>query len=123
MKYLIATDGPELTAKLAKRFGHAAYFTIYDTQTGESKSFPGVGHDEPSHGLGRFENQGIERVLLGNVGPGAFADIKSLGWQCYLARKMNAEQAIEATESGEIKVLTEPTTKKSIHSGHGEHHH
>lgn len=123
MKYLIAADGPEFTAKIAKRFGHAAYFIIYDTQTGKSKSYPGVGHDEPSHGLGRFENEGIERVLLGNVGPEAFADIEHFGWQCFLTRNMNAEQAIEAAGRGEIEVLTEPTVKQSFHSGHGDHHH
>lgn len=117
MKYLIASSGPDLQAQIAKRFGHAEYFIVLDSETMEYRSLPGVGHDEPAHGIGRFRSQGVERVILGNIGPEAFQDLKQAGWTPYLCRKMTVREAVEKVESGEVSPLESPTAKRSIHSG------
>lgn len=122
MKYLIATDGTDLEAKIAKRFGHSAYFMVVDPESEEFEVFAGVGHDEPAHGIGRFQDSGIERVILGNVGPEAFKDLQNAGWPAFLCRNMTVREALEKVKNGELEPLSEPTAKRSIHSARDPHH-
>ena len=121
MKYLIASSGADLDAKVAKRFGHAEYFIVYDSQSKSYETFPGVGHDEPAHGIGRFKDQEIEGVIIGNIGPEAFQDVTRSGWKVFLGRNMIVQDALEKVENGEILPLEGPTVKKSFHSGHQSH--
>jgi len=127
MKYLIASSGPDLQAQIAKRFGHAEYFIVLDSETMEYEALPGVGHDEPAHGIGRFRDQNVERVIIGNIGPEAFQDLKQAGWTPYLCRKMTVQEAVEKVERGEVSPLEAPTAKRSIHSARqaegGDHDH
>ena len=127
MKYLIAASGNDLNAKVARRFGHTEYFLLVDSETKEYKVFPGVGHDEPAHGIARFIDQDIQRVIVGNIGPGAFQDIRDKGWTIYLCRNMTVLEALESVESGKVSPLDKPTMKHSIHAARevhgGEHGH
>lgn len=125
MRYLIASSGADLNAKVSNRFGHAEYFIVLDSETGQFEAVPGVGHDEAAHGIDRFKKQNIEKVIVGNIGPGAFQDLKDHGWTAYLCRNMTINQAVEQVEKGAIPALEESTLKKSIHSArdaHGRHH-
>ena len=123
MKYLVAATAADLDADVHKRFGHAEAFLVVDSETFEYSAFSGVGHDEPHHGIARFEGKGIERVIVGNIGPGAFQDVCEMGWEIYLCRSMTVREAIERVNSGAISPLKQPTMKHSIHEGqeHGSH--
>jgi predicted Fe-Mo cluster-binding NifX family protein len=119
MKYLVAAKAADLDAQVHKRFGHADVFLVVDPETLDYTVFPGVGHDEPHHGIGRFRTENIERVIVGNIGPEAFKDIQAVGWEVYLCRAMTVRDAIKEIQSGKLSPLEAPTMKHSIEEGHG----
>jgi predicted Fe-Mo cluster-binding NifX family protein len=120
MKYLVAATAADLGAQVHKRFGHADAFLVVDPETLEYTAFSGVGHEEPHHGIGRFDGKGIERVIIGNIGPEAFKDVRAVGWEVYLCRNMTVREAIERVQSGELSPIEGPTMKHSVHEGHGQ---
>ncbi|MBU1936456.1 hypothetical protein KKG05_03590 [bacterium] len=117
MKYLVAAIAVDLNANVHKRFGHANVFLIVDSETLAYEAYPGVGHDEPNHGIGRFAQSGVERVIVGNIGPEAFKDVRAVGWEIYLCRAMTVREAIEKVQSGQMSPLKAPTMKHSVHGG------
>jgi predicted Fe-Mo cluster-binding NifX family protein len=118
MKYLVAATAADLGAQVHKRFGHADAFLVVDPETLEYTTFPGVGHEEPHHGIGRFRKEDIGRVIVGNIGPGAFEDVQEAGWEVYVCRSMSVREAIERVHSGEIPPVQGPTMKHSVREGH-----
>ena len=123
MKYLVAATAASLDAKVHKRFGHADVFLVVDSETFEFTAVKGVGHEEPHHGIGRFDGKGIKRVIVGNIGPEAFKNVQAVGWDVYLCHNMTVREAIEKVQSGKLSPLEAPTMKHSIHEGksHGAH--
>lgn len=121
MRYLVAATAGDLNAGIHKRFGHADFFLIVDPETFKFTVWKGTGHEEPRHGIGRFENEGIERVIVGNIGPEAFKDVQAVGWEVYLCRGMTVREAVEKIHSGQISPLKGPTMKQSIHEGRNLH--
>jgi predicted Fe-Mo cluster-binding NifX family protein len=115
-KYLVASSGDTLDSKVSGRFGHSTYFLIIDPQTMEFKIFPGIGKDEYMQGIGKFVNQGIKKVITGNIGPSAYNDVISSGCKVYICRNMPVREAVKRVENGDVPALDEPTLKESIHS-------
>jgi len=127
-KYLIASSGNTLDSKVSGRFGHSGYFLIVDPVTMDCEAFEGVTTYEDQD-IERFINPSVKKVIVGNIGPGAFNELTSYGCKIYLCRNMPVPEAIRKVKDGEIKSLKEPTLKSSIHSarktgykygGHGE---
>jgi len=114
MKILLATDGKTLSSKIAKRFGEAPYYLIYDA---ESKSFEArinPGHDDGHTALIDLLNENVKIFLLGNTGPNAFDVLKEGGAKMYLARNLIARDAIDMYLNYELEELTKATLKKPI---------
>lgn len=127
-KYLIASSGDTLESKVSGRFGHSVYFLVVDPQSMEYDSHPGVEKFEDQD-IAKFIKPGITKIILGNIGPVAYNEVKSYGCKMYLCRNMPVPEAIEKVMNGEIPELNGPTIKESIHSarktgnkygGHGE---
>jgi predicted Fe-Mo cluster-binding NifX family protein len=114
-KYLVASSGDTLDSKVSRRFGHSAFFLIVNPDTMEFKAAPGVG-DEESQPVGNLLYTGINKVIVGNIGPSAFDEIISSGSTVYLCRNMSVSEAMKKVKSGDVPVLKEPTLKDSIHS-------
>ena len=117
MKYLVAATAADFDAKVHKRFGHADVFLIVDSETFEFTTVQGIGHDEPRNGIARLEGKGIERAIVGNIGPEAFEDVRAVGWEVYLCRAMTVREAMEKVNSGKLSPLEAPTMKRSFHEG------
>lgn len=117
MLLLLGSDGNDLESPIAKRFGHAAYYLLYDTETHHLKAFENgeEGHNHDS--LRHFLAQGVEAFIVGNIGPHAFDILDTPDSKVYLARKMTGQEAIEQFSQGALQQLSEPTAKRSI--GHG----
>ncbi|MBD3166589.1 hypothetical protein GF324_08320 [bacterium] len=122
MHYLVAADGPTLDAPISKRFGHASFHLLVNSETmkvvkmegGEVESFP-------AHGIQRFcYTIKVDGVIAGNIGPHAFEDIRREGWPMYIVRKSTVREAIEKVAAGDVVAATEPSMKRSIgrHPGH-----
>ena len=121
MKILFATEGENLESKIAKRFGHAPYYLIYDSETRELNVSGNKGHSDDHAELIDLVDNGVEVFILGNIGPHAFEVLNRKGAKMYLARGEIAREALEKFLNGELKPLEKPTLKRSIenHSHHG----
>jgi len=115
MKIFIGADSPELTGKLAKRFGHANYYLVFNSKTKAFKVILNSEHDEKHQILIDAVKNGVETFIVGNIGPFAFNILNNGKTEIYLARKMSVNEAIEKLNNGELEFLTEPTLKKSLH--------
>lgn len=124
MPYLVAADGPDLEARVSRRFGHAAHHLLVSAQADEAVVLDGGVHESPRHGLDRFRDEDVEGVVAGNVGPHAFEDIRERGWQVYIVRGVSVREAVQAVVQGEVDPAGGPTMKRSVgdHAGHGEGH-
>lgn len=127
-KYLIASSGDTLESKVSGRFGHSVYYLVVDPQSMEYEFFQGVERYEDQN-IAKFIKPDVKKVILGNIGPSAFKEVRSYGCKIYLCRNMPVPEAIKKVGEGEIPELNEPTIKESIHSarktgnkygGHGE---
>lgn len=121
MILIIGADGNNLQSNIAKRFGHAAYYLIYNSESKSFEAVENIDHDHSHSALYDFLDKGTEAFIVGNVGPHAFEILKSGNAKIFLARKMTAEQAINALSNNELEKLDEPTVKRSI--GHNDEHH
>jgi predicted Fe-Mo cluster-binding NifX family protein len=117
MKILLATDGETLESKIAKRFGHANYYLIFDNESKEIEARVNHGHDDNHSSLGDLANEGVTDFIVGNIGPNAFKVLQDKSTKVYLARKNKAKDALEKFLNNELEELTTPTLKRSI-EGH-----
>ncbi|MFA6978609.1 MAG: NifB/NifX family molybdenum-iron cluster-binding protein [Ignavibacteriaceae bacterium] len=120
MLLLIGADCNNLESSIAKRFGHAHYFIMFNTETNIFEAFENIDEGHNHYSLHDFLDKGVEAVIVGNVGPHAFEILNTPKSKVYLARKMSVQEAIDKFVKGEIKQLTEPTAKKSIGHGHSD---
>ncbi|MGB9591310.1 MAG: NifB/NifX family molybdenum-iron cluster-binding protein [Candidatus Kryptoniota bacterium] len=121
MLIVIGADGNNLDSEVSKRFGHADYYIMYNTESG---FFDAVKNDhiedqemetgEEHANLRDFLEKGVKAFIVGNIGPAAFQIIKTPETKVYLARKMNVGDAIKKFLAGELTELFGPTAKRSI---------
>jgi predicted Fe-Mo cluster-binding NifX family protein len=117
MKILLATDGKTLESKIAKRFGHADFYLIFDNESKEIEARVNPGHDDNHSSLVDLANEGVAHFIVGNIGPNAFKILNDKNTKVYLARKYRAKEALEKFLNNELEELTTPTLKRSI-EGH-----
>lgn len=122
MLIAIGSDGNELTSTVAKRFGHAAHYLLYNTDTKKLEAVKNIDEDHSHSVLYKLIEKGVNAFIVGNIGPHAFEIVSSNNTKVFLARKMSGEEAITSYTNGSLEELTEPTVKKSI-GHHGGHHH
>ena len=114
MKILLAADSDNLDSKIAKRFGEAAYYLIYNSETKEFEARINKGHDDNHQSLIDLVDEGVTHFLIGNTGPNAFNILKKASAKMFLGRNMVAKEAIEKLLNNEIEELTSPTLKRPI---------
>ena len=116
MKIFIGTDLPELTGKISKRFGHAVYYLLYNTENQEFDVINNPEDDEEHQILVEALDKGAEIFIVGNIGPHAFEILSNGNAKTYLARKMTAGEALDRLNNNELELLTGPTVKQSFHN-------
>ncbi|SMP15767.1 Predicted Fe-Mo cluster-binding protein, NifX family [Desulfurobacterium pacificum] len=100
-------------------FGKSNLFAVVDTETGkvEVKENPGL-HVERGRGIyiaEMFRENGVEAVLVKEMGPGAFDKIRNqLGITVYLIPQnvKFLDEAIEMFKKGELVELLEPNEEE-----------
>ncbi|MCF7810766.1 hypothetical protein K9N50_07225 [bacterium] len=117
MTFLIAAASPDLKAKIAKRFGHAPYYLIVDSESLNFTVINGARENEPSFDLSHFMNMGIDAFILGNIGPGAFNNLTKFGLPIYSCHGMIVTEAVKDVQSGKIQALLNPTMNRSVRTG------
>lgn len=119
MKISISTQGQDLDSVVDPRFGRAAQFLIYDT---ESSSFEVVSNSQSlnaTQGAGikaaeNISNLGARVLITGHCGPKAFDTLKAAGIEVVIgAEGLTITQALEEYKSGQLE-----TTNSSDVTGH-----
>ena len=119
MKTLIAAENISLDSPVAKRFGHAPCYLLVDTDTMQFEVIDNTQtHDETHDIIPQMAARGVETLVTGNIGPHAFRLTQSLNLKVALARALPVSKALEKLQRNELKILTEPTMKHSIHDHH-----
>ena len=122
MLILVGADGKNYESSVAKRFGHASYFVVYDTVNESFESYENNDEGHNHDNLQEFLDKGVEVFIVGNIGPHAFELINTPKSKVYLARQMNVQEAITKFNQNELRLLAEPTVKHSIEQGNDEHY-
>ncbi|WP_457681020.1 NifB/NifX family molybdenum-iron cluster-binding protein [Thermovibrio sp.] len=102
-------------------FGKSNLFAIVDTETGEVKV-----KENPALQLQRgrgiyiaqmFKEEGVEAVLVKEMGPGAFDKVRSLGIKVYLVppEVKFLDEAVEHFKEGKLSELLEPNEDENGH--------
>jgi predicted Fe-Mo cluster-binding NifX family protein len=114
MKILLATESNSLESKIAKRFGEAPYYLIYNSDTKETEARVNHGHDDTHSELIDLVNEGVSHYIIGNTGPNAFNVLNERNAELYLARGTVAKDALDAFLNNKIERLTKATLKRPI---------
>jgi len=132
MKVAIAANEATLDSRVAKRFGHAPFYLLIDTETNQVQVIENPDADHEHHHddhhdhdddhaiIPHMAQQGVKVFITGNIGPHAFAIVQELDCRVALARGMSAAEALDQLENNQLKILTEPTVKRSLHD-HSHH--
>lgn len=123
MKILIGSNGNNLESTISKRFGHAEYFIVYDTQNDSYITYENDDEQHNHDNLNYFLHEiGVKNFIVGNIGPHAFEKINNPDTRIFVARNMTIIEAVNKFKSNELKQITEPTMKHSVND-HDHHHH
>lgn len=113
MRICISATEPSRSAAVDPRFGRAAAFCIYDTETGDLEAFANPQASQ-SGGAGVQTAQfvvdsGVDAVLTGNVGPNAYRVLAAAGIPVYTNLGATVQAAIDAYQSGSATPTSGPT--------------
>lgn len=121
MKVAVCSQGDKIDSITDPRFGRCAYFVFVDPDTEEYKAVPNASAGA-SGGAGIqtaqfLENEGIDTVLVGNVGPNAMSTLGAAGIKVYTGISGTVKDAVSQYKEGKL-VLSDGATVRS-HSGMG----
>ena len=107
MKIALSTSGNDLSAPLDPRFGRAARFLVYDT---ESNTFKLAGNEQnlnAAQGAGIQSAQnaastGAKAVISGHFGPKAFRVLNASNIAMYTSTGTTVQDALDLYAAGEL---------------------
>lgn len=110
MKIAFTTSGSTLNAPMDPRFGRAAGFIIYDT---DSRTFDAVDNRQvvnSAHGAGIQATEAIVRlgancVVTGHCGPNAHRALTAAGIRIYTTQAPTVAEALEAYRAGALSTM------------------
>lgn len=110
MRIVITSLGPDLDSEVDSRFGRAAYFIFYDTDSDTFEALPNPAAMAPG-GAGVqaaqiVTSRGVTHVLTGEVGPNALPALMAAGIQIIRGVSGRVKDAIEAFKRGELRPET-----------------
>jgi len=112
MKIAVTTSGDFLAAPLDSRFGRAARFLIYDTETKTFQMIDNAQNLNAPQGAGiqaaqTVANVGSNAVITGHCGPKAFRVLQAAGIKIYNCNATTVEEALQQLEDGKLQVASD----------------
>lgn len=107
MKIAFSAQGKDKISQTDPRFGRAKYFVIVDSETGAFTAHDNSQNLNAPQGAGiqaakNVNDFGAEAVVSGNVGPKAFAALRSAGVEVYTGASGSVQEALEALKAGTL---------------------
>ena len=108
MKIAFSTSGADLNAPLDSRFGRAAKFLIYDTETALFAVVDNQQNLTAAQGAGiqsaqNVANSGAQALVTGHCGPKAFRVLKAAGIDVYTSDAPTVAAALALYLAGKLK--------------------
>lgn len=118
MRIAITSSEPDLDAPFDPRFGRAAYFIVFDEETGTWQSYTNPAVDAPG-GAGVqaaqfIANQDVAAVISGDFGPKAYRALSAAGLAMYLAPRgetPSVRQLLHQYRAGDLELVAGPTQR------------
>ena len=107
MKIAFTTSGKDLGAPLDRRFGRAAAFLVYDTDSRTFEVVDNLQNLNAAQGAGiqaaeAVARTGAKAVVTGNCGPKAFRVLEAAGIKVYNASAATIEEALVMYHEGRL---------------------
>lgn len=107
MKIAFSAQGKDTTSQTDPRFGRAKYFIVVDSETGAFTAHDNSQNLNAPQGAGiqsakNVNDFGAEAVVSGNVGPKAYAALRSAGIEVYTGATGSVQEALEAFKAGTL---------------------
>lgn len=108
MRIVVTAKGDNLEAEVDPRFGRAARFLLFDTQTRQLQCVDNQQSLNAAQGAGVQAAQtvsglGADCLLTGHCGPKAFRALQAAGVQIYTGASGTVAEAIAALEQGRLR--------------------
>ena len=108
MKIAFSTSGADLNAPLDSRFGRAAKFLVYDTETASFTVVDNAQNLNAAQGAGIQSAQtvaagGAQALVTGHCGPKAFRVLAAAGIKVYTSDGPTVAAALELYREGKLK--------------------
>jgi predicted Fe-Mo cluster-binding NifX family protein len=115
MKIVVSAKGGSPDSELDPRFGRAAGFLVFDTESGSWKAVDNSTALSAAHGAGiqsaeKVSRLGASIVISGHVGPKAYAVLAAEGIRVYSSEARTPLAAVEAFQRGELAEQRESDT-------------
>jgi len=113
MRIAVTAVRGDLTADVDKKFGRAAYFTIFDSETGRHNVLDNSENVKAAHGAdiqaaSRVLSEGVDVILTGHCGPRAFGTLTGAGIDIITGVSGTVNDAIKEHGGGGYQESTEP---------------
>jgi predicted Fe-Mo cluster-binding NifX family protein len=108
MKIVVSAGGPGLEAQIDPRFGRAAGFVVFDTQTRKFEQVDNRQSLNAAQGAGiqaaeAVSRLGAECLITGHCGPKAYRALQAAGIRVYTGATGTVGEAIAALEQGRLQ--------------------
>ncbi len=113
MKIAVTSQGGSLESPVDARFGRAAWFLLYDPDTGRLEVHENTASAGAAQGAGvqaaeRVSQLGADVVITGHCGPKAFRTLRAAGIRVALCPEGTVGDAIERFRSGRLAFAESP---------------
>jgi len=114
VKIIVSAKGDKLDSAVDPRFGRAAQFILYDTETSSWEAISNAQSLEAAQGAGikaaeTISRLGAQVLITGHCGPNAVETLKTAGIEIVLgAEGGTVSQALEKYKSGQLKATVTP---------------
>jgi predicted Fe-Mo cluster-binding NifX family protein len=110
MKIVVSAKGGTPESEVAPRFGRAACFLVFDTESGVWQAVDNASAISAAHGAGIQSAEtvcrlGADIVISGHVGPKALTVLAAGGVKIYRGDARTAREAVEAFQRGQLPEL------------------
>ena len=112
MKIAFSTSGNDVNAPLDTRFGRAAKFLVYDTETTQATVVDNTQNLTASQGAGIQSAQtvaetGAQALISGHCGPKAYRVLTAAGIAVYTSNAATVAEALALFQAGKLQQLTD----------------
>ena len=113
MKIVITSQGPDLNSPVDPRFGRAAFFLVYDTESEKFSVADNKQNLNAPQGAGIQAGRtvvelGAEALITGHVGPKAFTTLQAGKVSIYTGATGTVAEAINRFRANQLSRLDRP---------------